>query len=152
MIVPGFAESFVAPGSLGSECAESPEPEVVVYFGSGGSSSAVYLVFEYFLVLCWSCFWCSPSQSSTFLQMGQFGPHLHHSAFGDAVTLRVGCSGSWDSIFMGGLEFVAVVLELVGGIGQSFLNSKRFPYIFPALGQGVLAQSGAFSNGRGVVL
>ena len=49
MIISGCAGSFVAPGSLGSECAESPEPEVVVHFGSGGNSSAVYLVFE--------CFW-----------------------------------------------------------------------------------------------
>ena len=35
-----------------------------------------------------------------FLQMGQFSPHLHHSAFGG-------------SIFMGSFEIVAVVLLLV---------------------------------------
>ena len=50
MNVSGFAGSFVVPGSLGSECTESSEPEVVMYFGSGRNSSAVYLVFE--------CFWC----------------------------------------------------------------------------------------------
>ena len=46
MIVSGCAGSFVVPGSLG--CTESPEPEVVVYFGSGRNSSVVYLVFEHF--------------------------------------------------------------------------------------------------------
>ena len=48
MIVSGCAGSCVASGSLGSECAVSPEPEVVMYVGSGRNSSAVYLVFEYF--------------------------------------------------------------------------------------------------------
>ena len=36
------------------------------------------------------------------------------------------------------------------GMGQSFLSSKRLPDIFPALGQGVLAHTGAFSNGGGL--
>ena len=40
---------------------------------------------------------------------------------------------------MGGLELVGVTVLLVGGISQSFLNSKRFPDIFPASGHGVLA-------------
>ena len=71
--------------------------------------------------------------------MGQFSPHPHHYGFGGAVALGVGCSCSWGSIFIGGLEFVAVTVLLVGGIGQSFLNSKRFQDIFPASGQGVLA-------------
>ena len=57
--------------------------------------------------------------------MGQFGPHLHCSAFGGAVVLGVGCSWAWGSIFMGGFQIVAVTVLLVGGIGQSFLNSKR---------------------------
>ena len=52
----------------------------------------------------------------------------------------------------GALEVVAVVLFLVGGIGQSFLNSKRFADIFPALGHGVPAQTGIFLSGGGVVL
>ena len=47
---------------------------------------------------------------------------------------------------MGGFE-VAVVVLLVGGICQSFLNSKRFPEIFPALGHGVPAQTGMFLSG-----
>ena len=46
MIASRCTVSFVAPGNLGSECAESPEPEVV-YFGSGGNS-VVYLVFVCF--------------------------------------------------------------------------------------------------------
>ena len=50
---------------------------------------------------------------------------------------------------MGGLEFVVVITLLVGGIDQSFLNSKRFRDIFPALGQGVLVQTVVSSNGGG---
>ena len=38
-----------------------------------------------------------------------------------------------------GVVAVAIVLLLLGGVGQSFLNSKRFPYIFSALGHGVQA-------------
>ena len=67
-----------------------------------------------------------PLQSSAFLQMGQF------------------CLGS--------LEFVADMVLLVGGIGQSFLSSKRLPDIFPASGQGVLVQTGPFSNSGGFSL
>ena len=70
--------------------------------------------------------------------MGQFSPHLHHSAFGGAAAPGIGCSGAWGSIFMGGLELVGVTVLLVGGIRQSFLNSKRFSDIFPALGHGVI--------------
>ena len=86
--------------------------------------------------------------------MGQFGPLLHHSGFG-TIELRFDCSGPWGSTFItGGLEFVALaVLVLVaGGIGQSVLNLKRLPDIFPAAGQGVLTQSGASSNCGGDVL
>ena len=103
-----------------------------------------------FVLVCWNCFWCLPSQSSSaFLQMGQFGPHLHHSGFG-AVALRVGWSCSWGSIFIGSIGFVVVAVLEMGGIGQSFLRSKRFPDIFPALAQGVLAWTGGFSNGGGL--
>ena len=51
---------------------------------------------------------------------------------------------------MGGLELVAVTVLLVDWISQSFLNSKRFPDIFPALGHGVLVQTGIFSIGGGL--
>ena len=84
--------------------------------------------------------------------MGQFGPHPHCSAFCGAVVLGVGCSWPWGSIFMGGFEVVAVVVLLVGGIGQSFLNSKRFPEIIPALGHGVPAQTGMFLSCGGCSL
>ena len=84
--------------------------------------------------------------------MGQFGPHPHCSASGGAVALGVGCFCSWGSIFIGSLEFMAVMVLLVGGISQCFLNSKRFPDIFTASGQGVLVQTGAFSNGGGCFL
>ena len=43
----------------------------------------------------------------------------------------VGCSWARSSIFMGGFEIVGVAVLLVGGIGQYFLNSMRFPDIFP---------------------
>ena len=53
----------------------------------------------------------------------------------------------------GMLEFImlaVLVLVLVaGGIGQSFLNSKRLPDNFPVLNQGVLTQIGASSNSGG---
>ena len=64
--------------------------------------------------------------------------------FGGGAALGVGCSCAWGSIFMVGLEFVAVTVLLARGIGQSFLNSKRFPDIVPALGHGVLVQTGMF--------
>ena len=46
---------------------------------------------------------------------------------------------------MGGFDVVFVV---VGGISQSFLNLKRFPDIFPALGHGVPVQGGMFLSGE----
>ena len=54
-----------------------------------------------------------------------------------------GVAASWvcGSTFTGGLEVD------VDGIGQSFLNSNRFPSIDPALGHGVSAQVGIFSSG-----
>ena len=60
MIVSGCTGSLVATGSLGSECAESPEPEVVMHFESGRNSVVVHLVFE--------CFWCSVEVVSGALQ------------------------------------------------------------------------------------
>ena len=121
MIVSGCTGSFVAPGSLGSECAESPEPEVVMYFESVRNSSAVYLAFEHFWyfagavvsvphpnLLLYSCKWDGLVPIYIILLLG------------GAVALGVGCSCSWDSIFMGGLEFVTVMVLLVGGISQSF--------------------------------
>ena len=79
-----------------------------------------------------------------FLHMGKFGPHLHFSAFGATSELVVSCSWAWGSIFMGGFAIVAVavLLLLLGGIGQYFLNLKRFPDIFPASGHGVPVQTG----------
>ena len=47
---------------------------------------------------------------------------------------------------LGGLEVV------VGGIGQSFLNSYRLPDIVHALGHGVPAHVGIFSSGGGLLL
>ena len=84
--------------------------------------------------------------------MGQFDPHPHLSAFSATIELVVGCSWAWGSILMGffGIVAVAVLLLLLGGIGQSFLNLKRFPDIFPALGNGVLAQLRMLSRGRGL--
>ena len=71
----------MVPGSPG--CAEGSDHEFASCFGSGKNSSAGHLVFERLCWFGWSCFWCSPSQSSSvFLQIGQFGPHLHPSGFG----------------------------------------------------------------------
>ena len=53
-----------------------------------------------------------------------------------------------------GLVILAVLLVLssiqLAGSTQSFLASKRFLNIFPALGHGVPAQIGASSNGGGL--
>ena len=68
-----------------------------------------------------------------FLQMGQFSPHPHFSAFGAVVALGVASSWAGGSIFM---ERFEVDVE---GIGQSFLNSNKYPDIFPALGHGMPA-------------
>ena len=59
----------------------------------------------------------------------------------------MGVAASWDcgSIFIGVLEVD------VGGIGQSFHSSNKFPDIDPALGHGVPAWVGIFSSGGGVV-
>ena len=47
-----------------------------------------------------------------------------------------------------GVVAVAVaLLLLLGGINQSFLNSKSFSDIFPASGHGVPVQTGMFSRG-----
>ena len=85
--------------------------------------------------------------------MGQFGSHLHLFGF---VTVELGFDwfGSWGSAFIvGGLGFVVMLVEVLveGRIGQSFLISKRLPDIFPALGHGVPAQTGASSRGWGVI-
>ena len=59
-----------------------------------------------------------------------------------------GIAASWvcGSIFIGGLEVD------VGGIGQSFFNSNRFPDIYPAPGHGVPGWVGIFSDGGGLLL
>ena len=62
--------------------------------------------------------------------MGEFSSYPHCSAFDSDAALGVGCSCAWGSIFMDGLELVALMVLLVGGTGQTFLNSKRFPDIF----------------------
>ena len=96
MIVSGCTGSFVVPGSLWSEYAESPEPEVDVYFGCERNSPAVYLVFECFWYfagavfgvyhpnpLLYSCKWDSLVPISIILP------------WGSAVALGVGCFCSW---------------------------------------------------------
>ena len=119
-------------------CTEGFVPELPLHLGSGKNISAVYLFvcFYQFVEIIFDV--CHPSPLLCFLQMGQFGPHLHHSGFG-TVELGCDCSGSWGSIFItGSLGFVVVVVAvlLAGGIDQSFLNSKRLPDIFSASCQG----------------
>ena len=71
------------------------------------------------LSVCWSCLWCSLSQSSSaFLQMGQFGPHPHLSGI-DTVELEFHWPGSWGSAFItGGLGFVLLVVAVLAGRGN----------------------------------
>ena len=60
--------------------------------------------------------------------------------------MGVAASQDCGSIFIEGLEVD------VGGIGQSFLNSNRFPNIDPALGHEVPAWVGIFSSGGELLL
>ena len=76
--------------------------------------------------------------------MGQLGSHPHFSIFGFMKAWGVAVSQDCVSIFIGGSEVD------VGGIGQSFLNSNRFPDIDPAPGHGVPAWVGIFLSGGGV--
>ena len=81
-----------------------------------------------------------------FLKLGQLSPCPHLSTFG--VMVAWGVAASWDcgSIFIGWFEVD------VGGIGQSCLNSNRFPDIDPAPDHGVPAWGGIFSSGGGCCL
>ena len=80
-----------------------------------------------------------------FFHMGQLGPHPHFCSLG--IKMMRGVFASWvcGSTFTGGLEVD------VGGIGQSFLHSNRFPDIDPALDHGVPAWVGIFSSGEGLL-
>ena len=122
MSVTGSPGSFVAFDNSGSGGVEDLASEVVEYFVAVCLEHSAEIVFDGH----------HPSPP-LFFQMGQLGPHSHFSAFGATVALGVACSWVCGSIFMGGFEVIA------GGMGQSFLNSKRFPDIFPALGHGVPA-------------
>ena len=112
---------------------------LVSHLGFEKNISAVHLFVCLYQFLETAFDACCPNPLLHFCKWGNLVPHPHHSSFG-TVELRFDCSGPWGStLITGRLEFVAlVVLVLVaGGIGQSFLNSKRLPDIFPALGQGV---------------
>ena len=95
----------------------------------------------------WSWRLSSSQFSSTmFLQIGQFCPHPHCSGL-DTVAL-----GTWGSIFIGGFGIVAVTVALEGGMGQSFLISKRLLDILLASGQWVLLWAEVSSKGGGCFL
>ena len=66
-----------------------------------------------------------------FLHIGQSGHHLHFSTFEVIMAWRIAAPWVCGCIFIWGLE-----VDL-GGIGQSFLNSNRFPDIDLAPGYGV---------------
>ena len=109
------------------------------------------------LELLWLCTWSIllklllmvtvPVFLYIFYKWGSFVP-IHISLL-LVLLLHWGLVCSWvcGSIFMWGFEVVVVV----GGIGQSFLKSKRFPDIFPALGHGVPAQGGIILSGGGLL-
>ena len=95
---------------------------------------------------------CHPNLLPEFLQKGQLGSHPHFSAIG----MMIDCSPVLGSSFMRGFGLATAVVSLLplfkwlGGSNQSFLSSKRFHDIFPALGHGVLSQTGASSKGGGL--
>ena len=129
---------------------------VAACFGAGGH----WVIWNWW---CWvfcghifSCFlWISPCQSSScfssFLQMGQCGPHEHFSVTCFGVTITQGIAAIWvgASVFTVG----AGVGAGVGGIGQLFLVSNKFSEADPVLGQGVPCLTGALgisSSGGGL--
>ena len=86
-------------------------------------------------------------------------PLSHFCKWGNVVPIHISLAllwwtgvwwvWSWGSTFIVvGLGFVVRLVE--GGIGQSFLISKRLLDIFPALGHGVPTQMGASSRGGGL--
>ena len=77
--------------------------------------------------------------------MGQFGPHPHFSIC-VRITAAWGIAASWGC----GSTFILGVDVGVGGIGQSFLDSNKFPDANPALGHGVPAWVGISSSGGGL--
>ena len=101
----------------------------------------------------WFCISLSQSSlcSSSFLQMGQCGPHEHFSVACLGITMAWGIAAAWggSSVLIVG----AAVVAGVGGIGQSFLVSSRFSDVDPELGQGVVCLGGALgisSSGGGL--
>ena len=100
-------------------------------------------------------FCISPSQSSScsssFLQMGQCGPHEYFSVACLGITMAQGTAATWggSSVLMVG----AGVGIVAGGIGQSFLLSNKSSEADPALGQGIFCLTGALgmsSSGGGL--
>ena len=97
----------------------------------------------------------SPSQSSlcssSFLQMGQCGPHEHFSVACLGITMALRIAATWDGSSI--LVVRAGVGTGVGGIGQPFLVLNRISKADPALGQGVpclTGELGMSSSGGGL--
>ena len=76
--------------------------------------------------------------------MGQLGPHPYFSTFGVMM--------AWGFLLLGIVAVSLLGVEVdVGGTGQSFLNSNRFPDFDPASGHGVPAWVGIFLSGGGLL-
>ena len=132
--------------------------------GSAGSSGAVYnsgcggtedllsgatVAVDYSVGIAFGCY--HPNLLLYFCKRGNLIP-IHIISLFVCCLLGVGCSWTWGSIFMRGFEVVAVVVLLVGGIGQSFLNLKRFPGIFLLQVMGCQHELGCFQVVRGCSL
>ena len=143
---------FVVPSCLW--CAEVFVPGLALYLVFGKNISAVYL-FVYLCQFAKIAFdACHPCPLLHFCKWDNLVPIYIALAL---VLLNWGLTDLGPGVqplLQGSLGFivVAVAVLLARGIGQSFLNSKRLPNVFPASGQGVLAQTGASSKGGGVVL
>ena len=101
----------------------------VVHFECTGYSVDFYCHSSPLLHFLNFCKWCSWSPST-------------FSTFG--IMMAWGVAASW----VCGSTFIDELEVDVGGIGQSFLNSNRFPDIDPALGHGVPAWVRIFSSGE----
>ena len=112
---------------------------VAVCFGAGGTECFVAGGTEYLRAHPWLLSLQTPYQSSScsssFLQMGQCGPHEHFLVAYFGVTITQGITTIW-----GGASVLMVGAGMgtgVGGISKYFLVSNKFSEADPVLGQGV---------------
>ena len=146
--VAGGIVSFMAFDSFGSGDAGSLASEVAVHPVAVVGFSvvvAVHLVPEclgYFVEFVFDDY--HPSLPLYFYKWGNLVP-IH-------ISLPLVLQWHWGFPVLGAVALSLWGVEIIaGGIGQSLLNSNKFPDIFPALGHGVPAQVRILLSGEGLL-